>query len=98
LGKVFGVSRRAVHLWANGGRMNEANAESLRRFAAAVASHLGSSPEETRAALLAHEGAVESVIDTFRRAQVRRPGDAVGAPFTAEEKVENVRGAEAAGA
>ena len=23
LGKAFGVSRRAVHLWANGGRMNK---------------------------------------------------------------------------
>jgi hypothetical protein len=98
LGKVLGVSRRAVHLWANGGRMNEANAESLRRFTAAVAAHLGASPAETRAALLAHEGGVESVIDTFRRAQVRRAGEAVGAPFAPEEKVENVRGAEAAGA
>lgn len=96
LGRVFGVSRRAVHLWANGGRMNEANAESLRRFAAAVASHLGSSPEETRAALLAHESGVESVIDSFRGAQVRRPGAAVGASFAPEEKVENIRGAEAA--
>lgn len=91
LGKVFGVSRRAVHLWANGGRMNETNAEVLRRFAAEVAAHEGGSPEQTRAALIAHD-----VVDTFRRAQVRGPGASIGAPFAPEEKVENVREAEAA--
>jgi hypothetical protein len=91
LGKVFGVSRRAVHLWANGGRMNEANAEVLRRFASDVATHLGGTAEQTRAALLAHD-----VVDTFRRAQVRGAGDSIGAPFAPEEKVENVRGVEAA--
>ena len=32
LGKVFGVSRRAVHMWANGGRLNESNARRLREF------------------------------------------------------------------
>ena len=96
LGKVFGVSRRAVHLWANGGRMNEANAKVLRNFAAAVAAHHGGSPEKTRAALLAHEGGFDSVVDTFRRTQVRGAGEAIGAPFTPEEKVENIREAEAA--
>jgi hypothetical protein len=95
LGKVFGVSRRAVHLWANGGRMNEANAEVLRNFAAAIAAHHGGSPERTRAALLAHEGGFDSVVDTFRRAQVRGAGEAIGAPFAPEEKVENIREAEA---
>lgn len=96
LGKVFGVSRRAVHLWANGGRMNEANAEVLRNFGAAVAAHQGGSPELTRAALLAHEGDFDSIVDTFRRAQVRSAGQAIGAPFAPEEMVENVREAEAA--
>lgn len=91
LGKVFGVSRRAVHLWANGGRMNEANAEILRRFAAAVDAHQGGTPEQTRAALLAHD-----VVDAFRRAQVRSVGARIGEPFAPEEKVENVREAEVA--
>ena len=94
LGKVFGVSRRAVHLWANGGRMNEANAEVLRNFAAAVALHRSGSPEKTRAALLAHEGGSVSVVDAFRRGQIRAAGETIGAPFAPEEKVENVREAE----
>ncbi len=91
LGKIFGVSRRAVHMWASGSRMNEANAEVLRNFAAAVAVNRGGSPERTRAALLAHEGGFDSVVDSFRRAQVRRPGEALGAPFAPEERVENLR-------
>lgn len=95
LGKVFGVSRRAVHLWANGGRMNEANAKVLRNFAAAVASHHGGSPEKTRAALLAREGGFDSIVDTFRRAQTHGVGEAIGAPFAPEEKVENIREVEA---
>lgn len=95
LGKVFGVSRRAVHLWANGGRMNEPNAQVLRNFAAAVATHQGGSPEKTRAALLVHEGGLASIVDTFRRAQVRGAGMAIGAAFAPEEKVENIREAEA---
>jgi transcriptional regulator with XRE-family HTH domain len=86
LGKVFGVSRRAVHLWANGGRMNEANAGVLRRFAAEVASHQAGTPEQTRSALLAHD-----VVDAFRRAQVRSAGGSIGSAFAPEEKVENLR-------
>jgi len=96
LGKVFGVSRRAVHLWANGGRMNEANAQVLRNFAAAVAAHHGGSPEKTRAALLAHERGFDSVVDRFRRAQVRGVGEAIGVPFAPEERVESIREVEAA--
>ena len=95
LGKVLGVSRRAVHLWANGGRMNETNAEVLRNFAAAVAGRQGGSPDETRAALLARKGGIDSIVDTFRRAQIRGVGETNGAPFAPEEKVENVREVEA---
>lgn len=37
LGSLFGVSRRAVHHWANGGRMNAANAELLAELSTRVA-------------------------------------------------------------
>lgn len=36
LGRIFGVSRRAVHMWANGSRMNSANAETLAALVRAV--------------------------------------------------------------
>ncbi|GAB3439006.1 hypothetical protein GCM10027517_11920 [Phycicoccus ginsengisoli] len=86
LGKVMGVSRRAVHLWANGGRMNEANATLLREFTAAVRAAGGDSPERTRAALLRVEAGGVSVLDGFRR----RHEDTSGAwqtAFSPEELV-----------
>lgn len=94
LGKVFGVSRRAVHLWASGGRMNEVNAKALRDFAASVARHLGESPEHTRASLLSRSGSADSVIDRFRRSQSQSESKVIRPPFAPEEKVENVREAE----
>lgn len=49
-GKLFGVSRRAVHLWATGGRMNGANIERLGRLEAALYG-LGADPDTRRLAL-----------------------------------------------
>jgi DNA-binding transcriptional regulator YiaG len=88
LGKVFGVSRRAVHLWANGGRMNEANATVLREFAAVVRSVQGNSPDSTRAALLAVGPDSHSIVDAFRRRHTDR---AWGSPFAPEELVGVIR-------
>jgi DNA-binding XRE family transcriptional regulator len=88
LGKVFGVSRRSVHLWANGGRMNQANATALREFAAAVRAVQGSSPDSTRAALLAVGPDHHSIVDTFRR---RHTEGAWGSPFAPEELVGVIR-------
>lgn len=84
LGKVFGVSRRSVHLWATGGRMNEANAVQLREFTAVVRAVETDDPTKTRARLLAvTEGA--SVVDRFRR----QHSEALrwGAAFAPEELV-----------
>lgn len=36
IGKAFGVSRRAVHQWANGGRMNSKNVERLGEIVALI--------------------------------------------------------------
>lgn len=66
LGKVFGVSRRAVHLWANGGRMNSANATTLAELATAVRALPVGGPDEVRAALLASGPNELSIVDRFR--------------------------------
>lgn len=97
LGRVFGVSRRAVHLWASGGRMNESNAEVLRAFAAAVLRHEGKSPDDTRAALLASNRGSGSVVDTFRNRQVPQAEHTLGSPFSVEEKIGVIRAEEAPG-
>jgi transcriptional regulator with XRE-family HTH domain len=51
LAKVAGVSRRAVHGWANGARVNHAHSMRLQRLAEAVKQYDRSSPDETRGAL-----------------------------------------------
>lgn len=98
LGRVFGVSRRAVHLWANGGRMNEINAKLLRGFSALVNARLQVSPEETRAALLALDDDGFSVVDRFRRARTGMAGTVIGAPYALDERIDVVRSGRESGA
>lgn len=52
LGKLFGVSRRAVHMWASGKRMNARNTELLGELLRLVNSAPGVTVEERRAWLL----------------------------------------------
>lgn len=93
LGKVFGVSRRAVHMWANGGRLNESNARRLREFSSIIKSAEGEVPEVTpeavRARLLQVESDGLSIVDRLRRE--RSSGHTWGAPFGPERLVGAVR-------
>jgi hypothetical protein len=66
LGKVFGVSRRAVHLWANGGRMNAVNAQTLAELVALVRELPARSPADARAQLLATGPDGRSKLDMLR--------------------------------
>jgi DNA-binding transcriptional regulator YiaG len=93
LGRVFGVSRRAVHMWANGGRLNESNARRLRAFSATIRSvesetH-GSTPDAVRGRLLEVGPDGLSIIDRLRRE--RSGGPSWGAPFGPERLVGAVR-------
>jgi DNA-binding transcriptional regulator YiaG len=93
LGKIFGVSRRAVHMWANGGRLNEPNARRLRTFSAIIrgveSETPRSTPEAVRARLLQIESDGLSIIDRLRRE--RSAGPSWGAPFGPERLVDAVR-------
>lgn len=94
LGKIFGVSRRAVHMWANGGRLNESNARRLRAFAAIIRGFEtempdGSTPEVVRARLLQVEPDGLSVIDRLR--QGHSAGPSWGAPFGPERLIDAIR-------
>lgn len=53
IGKAFGVSRRAVHQWANGGRMNSKNVERLSEIVALIDTIPTQTPEEVRSRLVA---------------------------------------------
>lgn len=82
LGKMFGVSRRAVHHWASGGRMNSANAERLAELVAEVRKLQGTTAEQRRAALFAPGADGVSIIDRYRSKQASGDGDVSGTPFT----------------
>ncbi|MFE5290424.1 helix-turn-helix domain-containing protein [Nocardia sp. NPDC056611] len=73
LGRAFGVSQRAVHGWANYGRMSPSNADTLKRLTAIVRDMQPCTPEEARDALLS------SWIDQFRSEHSSGSGDISGA-------------------
>jgi transcriptional regulator with XRE-family HTH domain len=52
LARAFGVSRRAVHSWAGGGRLNARNAERLEQVEQVVSDYQAENPESTRDRLL----------------------------------------------
>ncbi|OKH85030.1 hypothetical protein EB75_01450 [Mycobacterium sp. ST-F2] len=93
LGKVFGVSRRAVHMWSNGGRLNESNARRLREFSAIVkeiqATISGVTPDDVRAKLLDVGTDGMSVVDRLRRE--RSSGATWGMPVGPEHLIDAIR-------
>jgi len=66
LGRLFGVSRRTVHLWANGSGMNASNREALYELVALVRSVQGETPAERRRWLLSPGSSGRSPLDSFR--------------------------------
>ncbi len=81
LGRIFGVSRRAVHLWATGGRMNATNGETLAELVVLVRELPARSPADRRAALLAPDSTGHSTLDRLRTRQVSGSGDVSGTPW-----------------
>jgi DNA-binding transcriptional regulator YiaG len=67
MGRLFGVSRRTVHLWANGSGMNAANSEALYELVALVRSVGGATSAERRVALLRPDEHSQSALDRFRQ-------------------------------
>jgi DNA-binding transcriptional regulator YiaG len=74
LARYFGVSRRAVHLWAAGGRMSAANEELLAHLVRAVDAVRGLDPAARRQALLRPESGL-NIIDTERARRSSRDSD-----------------------
>lgn len=66
LAKAFGVSRRAVHLWASGGHMNAQNAEVLRDLEATIRATGEQDPARVRAALTTKQSNGFSPLEQLR--------------------------------
>jgi DNA-binding transcriptional regulator YiaG len=84
LAKLFGVSRRSMHLWAGGGRMNSANVEQLSRLWGLIIALPGETPEARRAALLTPHGKSMSLFDELRSARASNQHDVSGTPWRPE--------------
>jgi DNA-binding XRE family transcriptional regulator len=98
LGRLFGVSRRTVHLWANGARVNAHNTEGLALAVRMVKGIAAQTPEDRRAAILAQTNGQTSPFETF--AASRRNGrELMNAPaFRAADSLGLIPGDGATGA
>jgi hypothetical protein len=85
LSRVFGVSRRAVHLWVTGGRMNAANAETLTQLLSLVRELPADNPSDRRAVLLAPDRSGRSLLDRLRSRQAGGAGDVSGTPWAPDQ-------------
>jgi transcriptional regulator with XRE-family HTH domain len=83
LARLFGVSRRAVHLWSTGGRLRAGNQELLSELIGLITTLPGSTPEEKRAALLAPRDDGGSIFDELRSRHASTEGDINRAPSVA---------------
>lgn len=72
LGKLLGVSRRAMHLWSTGGRMNSFHAERLDRILTIIQGIEADTPSRRRDALLAPRPSGRTVYGELL-AEVARP-------------------------
>ncbi len=90
LGRLFGVSRRTVHLWASGSGMNAVNAETLYDLIRLVSSAEGASPRERRVALLRPGPDGRSALDQFRAARAAR-NEQINAPAWRPEALLDTR-------
>ncbi|MDX2682333.1 hypothetical protein [Streptomyces soliscabiei] len=85
LSKTLNVSRRSVHLWASGGRVNARHGEMIMRLAQLVRSAPVREPALVRAWLHASEPGAPSPMEEFR-AQYRKAGAPIqSAGYTSSE-------------
>lgn len=82
LGRLFGVSRRAVHFWASGGKLNATNVELVRRFTEVVRGLESDTPSERRNLLLTFGPDGKSIVEKFRAANLPNQLDIQGVPFS----------------
>jgi DNA-binding transcriptional regulator YiaG len=85
LSRALNVSRRSVHLWASGGRINARHSEMIMSLAQLVRSAPVHEPSLVRAWLYASDPGVRSPMEAFQ-AQYRKAGTPLqGAGYTSSE-------------
>lgn len=85
LGRLLGVSRRAVHLWAAGGRINARHLELLTRLRGIVESLPAADASQRRMLLFETRQSQPSIFDVFLRLHASDEGVVTGTPFTPDQ-------------
>jgi transcriptional regulator with XRE-family HTH domain len=81
LGRLLGVSRRAVHLWAAGGRVNSRHLELLTQLRGIIEQLPAGNASRRRALIFQARRAEPSIFDTFVRQHTAEEGVVAGTPF-----------------
>jgi transcriptional regulator with XRE-family HTH domain len=85
LGRLLGVSRRAVHLWAAGGRANSRHVELLLQLRGIIDNLPADSAHQRRMLILQARYAEPSIFDTFLRQRTNDEGVVAGTPFSPDQ-------------
>jgi hypothetical protein len=81
LGRLVGVSRRAVHLWATGGRINARHLELVMHLHDIVDALPSTEAAERRMLIFAPRHGQPSIFDAFLRQRASEDGVVSGTPF-----------------
>ena len=85
LGRLLGVSRRAVHLWAAGGRVNSRHLELLTQLRGIIDKLPVENASQRRALIFQARPAEPSIFDTFVRQHTAEEGIVAGTPFSPDQ-------------
>jgi len=88
MAKSLGVSRRAIHQWANGARLSAGNLERLQKFYKAVKSLPYANAEEVRVALLAVDASGRTVLERLSL-DITDPGPILTLPLWTPKPLTN---------
>lgn len=87
LSKILGVSRRSVHLWASGGRMNARHIELATELVSLVRNAPVEDPERVRTWLLAASAGGRSPVEEFKADHRRSEAAVNGVGYTASQLI-----------
>jgi transcriptional regulator with XRE-family HTH domain len=85
LGRLLGVSRRAVHLWAAGGRINARHLELLTRLRGIVDGLPAEDAPQRRVLLFETRQAGLNIFDAFLSQHASAEGTVAGTPFAPDQ-------------
>lgn len=85
LGRLLGVSRRAVHLWAAGGRVNSRHLELLAQLRGIIDNLPAGNAFQRRTLIFQARQAEPSIFDAFLRQHASEEGVVAGTPFSPDQ-------------